>query len=75
MVSHLQKDRTQTDGVCQQGAEEDTLNKTGITEGWTELHSQEPYDLYSLQMLRAINPQTILCVWECSTNTVEERCI
>jgi hypothetical protein len=23
--------------------------------------SQEPYDLYSLQILRAINPQTILC--------------
>jgi hypothetical protein len=61
MVSHLQ-DKTQTDGVWEQGAEEDTWNQTDITEGWTELHSQEPYDLYSLQILRAITPQTILCV-------------
>jgi len=74
MVSHLWKDRTQTDSVSEKGAEEDTWNQTDVTEGWTELHSQEPYDLFSLQILRAIDPQTTLCVWD-STYTVEERCI
>jgi hypothetical protein len=45
------QDRTQIDSVWEQGAEEDIWNQTDLTEGWTELHSQEPYDLYSLQIL------------------------